>query len=511
MAELDRGVPVGIVGAGTMGAGIAQVAAVAGHPVRIHDSIPGMADEAIGAIRKRLARLTEKDRIEARVALDAGDRLSVAASIFELRGCGLIIEAVVEDIAAKRELFAMLEAICGPDAILASNTSSLSITDIAAELQHPERVAGMHFFNPAPLLPLVEIVSGKATDPGVADALAGAAAAWGKTPVKCTSTPGFIVNRVARPFYAEAFRLLGAGFIDPATLDALARESGGFRMGPCELTDLIGQDVNAAVTRSVWEAFNRDPRFEPSELQDSMVRAGRLGQKSGRGFYDGTFRPDPATTGGCPHPQRVTVNGQGGPLEALVARLDQAGVAVRRTRDAGPLRLRPAEGVAVRLTNGLTAAQVTAEAGEPTFLVDLAHDFGSAARLALSAPAGAPAPALEAAVGCLQSTGAKVTVVADTPGMVVARMVSMLAAFGAEAVQAGVATAADVDTAMRLGVNYPSGPIEWGESLGWSWVAGVLEALVSAEDALRYRVPEAIASAVVRERELPPAATASHA
>lgn len=504
MPNLDRQVPVGIVGAGTMGAGIAQVAAVAGHPVRIHDSIPGTAREAIGAIHKRLARLAEKQRIEARVALDAGDRITAAASIFDLRDCGLIVEAVVEDIETKRGLFGMLEAVCGQDAILASNTSSLSITDIAAELQRPGRLAGMHFFNPAPLLPLVEVVSGAATDPAVADTLADTAAAWGKTPVKCTSTPGFIVNRVARPFYAEAFRLLSTGLVDPATLDALARESGGFRMGPCELTDLIGQDVNAAVTRSVWEAFDRDPRFEPSELQDSMVRAGRLGQKVGRGFFEGMLRPEPATAGACPRPELVTVNGAGGPLEALVGRLERAGVSIRRTRDAGPLHIRPSPEAAIRLTDGRTAAEVSVAAGEPTFVIDLAHDFDAAERLGLAAPGGAPAPALDAAVGCLQATGVTVTIVADTPGMVVARIVAMLAAFGAEAVHSGVATAADVDTAMRLGVNYPRGPVEWGESLGWTWVAGVLDALGAAEDAIRYRVPEAVASAALREQ--PPAA-----
>jgi 3-hydroxybutyryl-CoA dehydrogenase len=493
MAELERGVPIGIVGAGTMGGGIAQVAAVAGHPVRIYDSIPGLADEAIATIRTRLARLTEKHRIEPQAAMDTSDRLGTAATVFELRDCALIVEAVVEDLAVKRQLFAMLEAICGPDTILATNTSSLSITDVAAELEHPERVAGMHFFNPAPLLPLVEVVSGEATDPAVADTVARAAEAWGKTPVKCTSTPGFIVNRVARPYYAEAFRLLSAGSIDPVTLDALARESGGFRMGPCELTDLIGQDVNAAVTRSVWEAFNRDPRFEPSDLQDAMVRAGRLGQKAGRGFYESTSRPDPATTKPFPRPERITVNGSGGLLEALISRLERAGVAVRRSRDAGPIRIRPAEGVAMQLTDGRAAAEVTGEAGESTFLLDLAHDFGTAGRLGLAAPAGAPAPALEASVGCIQAAGAKVTIVADKPGMVVARIVAMLAAFGAEAVESGVATAADIDTAMRLGVNYPSGPVEWGESLGWPWVSGVLEALAAAEDALRYRVPDAVA------------------
>ena len=241
MAPLDLNTPVGVIGAGTMGAGIAQVAAVAGHPVRIHDDIPGVAAEAIDRVQRQLARLAGKGRLDAGTAKRAGAALTAVTSISDLADCGLVVEAIVEDLPAKQVLFTRLETVCDPDAILASNTSSLSITDIAAELEHPERVAGLHFFNPAPLLPLVEVVRGEATSQAVADLLSDTAAAWGKQPVQCTSTPGFIVNRVARPYYAEAFRLLAGGLIDPTTLDAVMREAGGFRMGPCELTDLIGR------------------------------------------------------------------------------------------------------------------------------------------------------------------------------------------------------------------------------------------------------------------------------
>jgi 3-hydroxybutyryl-CoA dehydrogenase len=489
MAPLDLNTSVGVVGAGTMGAGIAQVAAVAGHQVRIYDDIPGVAAEAIDRIRNRLSRLADKGRLDAGRAARASEALTAVASVIDLAGCGLVVEAIVEDLPAKRELFTLLETVCDPDAILASNTSSLSITDIAAELEHPERVAGLHFFNPAPLLPLVEVVSGEATSQAVADLLSDTVKAWGKEPVQCTSTPGFIVNRVARPYYAEAFRLLTDGLIDPPTLDAVMREAGGFRMGPCELTDLIGQDVNAAVTRSVWEAFNRDPRFEPSALQQEMVAEGRLGQKSGGGFYEGTGKPPPATAGTCPRPDTVTANGGGGPLEPLLERLERSNMRVRRTRDLGPIRIRPAQEVVMQLTDGRTAALITAETGVTTILIDLALDFGTARRIAIAAPPGAPAVAVELAAGCLQAAGADVTVVADTPGLVVARTVAMLAAFGSDAVEAGVANAHDVDKAMRLGLNYPRGPIEWGEDLGWQWVAGVLDGL-SELDASRYRVPD---------------------
>jgi 3-hydroxybutyryl-CoA dehydrogenase len=491
MIELDRGTPVGVVGAGTMGAGIAQVAALAGHPVWLYDAVPGAAEESIARVRGRIARLTEKGRLDAAVALDTSDRLSPASSVTDLGDCRLVIEAVVENLSVKQELFATLEAFCAPDAILATNTSSLSITDVAAELERPERVAGLHFFNPAPLLPLVEVVSGDATDPAVADALVDAASRWGKSPVRCTSTPGFIVNRVARPFYAEAFRLLSSQTIDPATLDAIMRESGGFRMGPCELTDLIGQDVSAAVTRSVWSAFGEDPRFEPSELQDAMVDAGQLGRKAGIGFYEGTAKPAPVTAASCPPPKGLTVNGIG-PLSALVRRLEAAGYPAPATRDAGPARIRPAADVVLQLTDGRTAAKATAETGETTLLVDLAADFETAPRLVLAAAPDTSPDAVSAAVGCLQAAGAAVTIVADTPGLIVARTVAMLAAFGADAVDAGVATADDVDTAMRLGVNYPAGPMAWGETLGWNWVAGVLDALAAAEDQRRYRVSEGL-------------------
>jgi 3-hydroxybutyryl-CoA dehydrogenase len=283
-----------------MGAGIAQVAALAGHEVRLLDAVAGVADHAVSAVGERLEHVAAKGRLRPDEAAAAQHRLAAVADVSDLAGCALVVEAVAEDLAVKRDLFAALEKVCGETAILATNTSSLSVTEIAAGLARPERVAGMHFFNPAPVLPLVEVVTGAATGPGVADALVQLAGAWGKTAVRCASTPGFIVNRVARPYYAEAFRLLEAGVTDPATLDTLFREAGGFPMGPCELTDLIGQDVNAAVTRSVWAAFDRDARFEPSGYQQALVADGRLGRKSGRGIYEGGPRPQPSTAPAAP-------------------------------------------------------------------------------------------------------------------------------------------------------------------------------------------------------------------
>jgi 3-hydroxybutyryl-CoA dehydrogenase len=497
MSALPVSSIMGVVGAGTMGGGIAQVAARAGHPVLVVDAIAGAANAAVAGARERLMRSAAKGWLPEDAAEAAASRLAAVKSVADLSQCSLVIEAVVEDLAVKRELFAELETICDRAAILATNTSSLDVTAIAAGTTKPERVAGMHFFNPAPMLPLVEIVAAAQSDPAVLDTLAETARAWGKTPVRCASTPGFIVNRVARPFYGEAFRLLEAGVADPATIDALLKEAGGFRMGPFELTDLIGQDVNAAVSQSLWEAFDRDPRFAPSSLQASLVAEGRLGRKVGRGIYDGGELPEPSTAAPAPRPGRVVVNGAGDPLDPLVERLAKVGVLGLRTMDYGPIRLRPAPGVVIRLTDGRKAADISAESRETVVLVDLAHDYATATRLAVAASADAPTDAVHTAVGCLQAAGLSVTVLPDVPALVVARTVAMLAAFGADAVDAGVADVADVDTAMRQGVSYPRGPIEWGDAVDWRWVERVLTSLAAAEDPRRYRVPEGVRERVV--------------
>ena len=286
MHALDINAQVAVIGAGAMGAGIAQVAAQAGHPVKLYDNRPGAAAQAIDGIDRQLGRLVEKGKLEAEQRSATVARLQPVEAIEALADARLVIEAIVENLEVKRGLLNQLEALCAADCILASNTSSLSITSLAAGLQHPERVIGMHFFNPAPLMALVEIVSGLATCPELAKALHATAKHWGKQPVHTRSTPGFIVNRVARPFYAESLRLLQEGAADCASLDALLRDAGGFRMGAFELTDLIGHDVNYAVTCSVFAAYYGDFRFQPSLIQKELVDAGRLGRKSGRGFYD---------------------------------------------------------------------------------------------------------------------------------------------------------------------------------------------------------------------------------
>lgn len=277
--------PVGVIGAGAMGAGIAQVAATAGHEVVLVDVAPGAAAAAVERIGTALSRLVDKGRMRADDAAAVLARTTAGQSLGDLPNCGLVVEAVPEDLDLKRDIFAELADLQPSTTVLATNTSSIDIDDIAADVADPERVLGLHFFNPPPLMALVEVVHGKRTAPAYVEHAAALVTAWGKTPVRCSSTPGFIVNRVARPFYGEAQRIVESGIADAATVDWILRERGGFPMGPLELTDFIGQDVNLAVGTSVWEQTGRDERYAPTTFQRRLVEAGRLGRKSGRGVY----------------------------------------------------------------------------------------------------------------------------------------------------------------------------------------------------------------------------------
>ncbi|MBP2232141.1 3-hydroxybutyryl-CoA dehydrogenase [Azospirillum agricola] len=496
MAALSPSVTVAVVGSGAMGQGIAQVAAQAGHPVLLFDSRPGAAGAAIEAIAKALTALVEKGKRSPAERDATLDRLRAVDGLADLAPAGLLVEAIVEDLDVKRRLFAGIEAVVAPDAILTTNTSSLSVTAIGAGVARPERLAGLHFFNPAPLMALVEVVSGLATAADVLDTLADTARAWGKSPVRCRSTPGFIVNRVARPFYAEGLRLLQEGAADPATLDAVMREAGGFRMGPFELMDLIGHDVNFAVTRSVHAAYFGDPRFQPSLIQQELVEAGRLGRKSGRGFYDhspGAARPATSEAAAGPRPSRVTVEGDLGPAAALPGLLRDAGATVEERPGDGVLVV---DGVTLALTDGRSATQRAVEDGRtPLVLFDLALDWSKATRVALAAADGTPAEALASAAGLFQALGKNVSVIDDAPGMIVLRTVAMLANEAADAAFQGVASPADIDLAMTKGVNYPLGPLSWADRIGGTRVLAALDALARAYGEDRYR-----ASALLRRK-----------
>jgi 3-hydroxybutyryl-CoA dehydrogenase len=277
---------VGIVGAGTMGAGIAQVAALGGYETRLHDPVPAALETGTGRLHRALAKGVAKDLWSEADADAASGRVGAATSIAELGECDLVIEAAPEALELKRELFAALAEACGPETILASNTSSLPVTAIAAEVPHRERVVGMHFFNPPALMKLVEVVATADSAPGALDATVEAGTRMGRTPIRAKDSPGFIANRLARPFTLESLRMLEAGIADSETIDRVCRLAGGFRMGPFELIDLIGLDVNLSVARSFYAQGGEPERWRPSAIQERLVGEGRLGRKSGQGFYE---------------------------------------------------------------------------------------------------------------------------------------------------------------------------------------------------------------------------------
>ena len=286
---------VGVVGAGAMGAGIAQIASQAGHQVILYDLSQSTLDESASKLAKVMARLVEKKRITLEESIEIQGRIVRSTQIDLFEGCDLVVEAVVENLDVKHSVFKQIENIVSSDCIIASNTSSLSITSLAAGCSHPERVLGLHFFNPAPLMPLVEIIPAIQTSVDTPLHLVSLMKDWGKSPVIAKDTPGFIVNRVARPFYGEALRILDEGIADVATIDTVMRKL-GFKMGPFQLTDLIGHDVNYAVTESVFRSFYCDPRFMPSITQLKLVEAGWLGRKAGKGFYNYADNSTDSTT-----------------------------------------------------------------------------------------------------------------------------------------------------------------------------------------------------------------------
>ncbi len=293
MGRFSKDSIVGVIGAGAMGSGIAQVAAMAGHRVVVFDTNEAALQKSEAALEKVLAKLVEKGKIESVESITS--KFTYASDLAAFKDCGLIIEAIIENLDVKKKVFADVEKIVSADCVLATNTSSLSVTSIAAACTKAERVLGLHFFNPAPLMALVEVVPAVQTDATITAECKGLMAAWEKVPVVAKDTPGFIVNRVARPFYGEAIRMMEEGIADMATIDWAMTEIGGFKMGPFTLTDYIGHDVNYVVTETVFQSFFYDPRYKPSFSQKRLLEAGWLGRKSGRGFYnyaEGAVQPE---------------------------------------------------------------------------------------------------------------------------------------------------------------------------------------------------------------------------
>ena len=486
-----------VVGAGIMGAGIAQVAAQAGHPVLLFDAREGAAAAAKDKLGQSLQGLVAKGKLAAQTAEAALARITPVARLEDAAEAGLVVEAIVENLEAKRALLRQLEAIVAPHAVLASNTSSISITALANGLKSPGRVVGMHFFNPVPLMKLVEVVSGLQTEPAVAEHVFQLATAWGKTAVHARSTPGFIVNRIARPYYAETLALLQERAAVPATLDACLRGA-GFRMGPCELMDLIGHDTNFSVTESVYQANFGDKRYQPSLVQREMVDGGLLGRKSGRGFYlygEGVAAPAlPAPRQGA-LPTRVRWHGRGEGGAAVAAfgqrwqeALAAAGVAVEAVAGSSWIGVE-ADGGRLALTDGRTATQRAAEeAHADLVLFDLPMAASPGSVLAYAGGAAASDSWQGQAAALLAAAGVQPQQVDDTPGLVVARTIAMLINEAADAVQQGVCNAEGADLAMKLGVNYPAGPFEWLARWELPSVVALIDRLDAHYRGERYRV-----------------------
>lgn len=491
--SLSLDTPLLVIGAGIMGAGIAQVAAQAGHPVWLYDLREGAAAQSLDKLAGALQALEAKGKLQAGQAQAITARIRVATTLDDARGAGLAVEAIVENLGAKRSLMAQLEALLADDAVLATNTSSISITAIAQGLKRPGRVVGMHFFNPVPLMKLVEVVSGLETDRAVADAIHALATAWGKTAVHARSTPGFIVNRIARPYYAETWALLQEQAAVPAAIDAALRGA-GFKMGPCELMDLIGHDTNLAVTESVFQANYGDKRFQPSLLQREFVDGGLLGRKSGRGFYThaaGAAAPaiEPLPTAPVSGP--VEVHGGCAFAQRLADGLRAAGLTVEQDIGAPTVGLRFGTG-RLDITDGRPALQRAAENGVADSAVFdwVVADPAAASRGALAfaiAPTASDSFAQQVA-GLIAALGWQPLRVADAPGLVVARTVAMLINEAADAVQQGVCAPDAADAAMKLGVGYPAGPFEWLQRVGVAPVVDLLDRLDAHYRGERYRV-----------------------
>lgn len=464
MAEVLNAIAV--CGAGAMGSGIAQVAAQAGATVKVFDVSP----EALAGSRTRT--LADLDKLVARGKLtpEARDaiagRMSWVGALDELAGCDLVIEAIIEDAAIKGQLFAKLEEVLPAEAVIATNTSSLPISRLARGLHHPGRFVGMHFFNPATVMKLVEVISGAATDPAIAARIVATARHWGKVAIPAADVAGFIVNRVARPFYGEAFAALGEGAAAPVVIDALFKTA-GFRMGPLELTDLIGQDVNFAVARSVYDSYFGRTRFVPQTRQAALVDAGWLGRKTGRGVYD---YADGASGSALPDAPAVAITDTHRQAAAAL----QAGA-------GDPFVI--CEGVALGLTRGRTAKAESRACGLPVALFDWCPpEAQGPVGLAVS-DEGARATAL----AVLAALGRQGHELSDRPGLIVARTLAQIANSGADAVLEQVADEDGIDAALRFGANYPFGPFAFAQMFGRGPLVALLDAIAEETGEALYR------------------------
>jgi 3-hydroxybutyryl-CoA dehydrogenase len=479
---------IGIVGAGAMGRGIAQIAAQAGVRVRLFDLQAGAAASARDQIKAQLSRLQEKGKLSAAAVSAAVGGIEPAAALDDFADCQIVIEAIVEQLDAKRALFRALENIVGKECILATNTSSLAVTAIAAAVALPQRVAGFHFFNPVPLMKVVEVISGVLTDERVAACLAAFAERIGHKPVLARDTPGFIVNHAGRGYVTEALRIVQESVADFTQVDDVLREAAGFRLGPFQLMDLTGLDVSHPVMESIYQQYYQEPRYRPSVLTAQRLSAGLLGRKSGRGFY---HYDDASVTATAPAavPGASAWNGpvwisasDAAAREQVAALLGRCGITLETGAQPSSLALC----VVTPLGDDVTSCAVR-QALDPRRTVGIDTLTDCTGRLTLmSNPATATEVAMQAKA-LFEQSGQPVTLIDDSTGFIVQRVLATIVNIGCDIVQQGICTPEDLDCAVELGLGYPRGPLAWGDHLGPSRVLAILQNLLKATGDPRYR------------------------
>jgi 3-hydroxybutyryl-CoA dehydrogenase len=482
------GLVIGIVGAGAMGRGIAQVAATGGITVLLTDARPDAVSDAVKSIEKALARLKEKGTIDQGAMEQALGRIRPVQNLEQLAECRLVIEAVIEKLDVKQELLTQLENIVSSDCIIASNTSSLSITTIASKCRHPERVAGFHFFNPVPLMKLVEVIDGLQTLPVVGDALMDVGRRMGREPVRIKDAPGFLVNQVGRAYTLEAAHLVSEGIATFEDVDAVMHETAGFRMGPFVLLDLVGLDVNHPATEAIYQQFYHEPRYRPSVLMQSRFDAGLLGRKTKRGFYDYNEQQKDAV----PAAEEKSASASSYPVWVSNAEPEQA---AKLTGLLKTLNVKIESGAqpsssALCLVTPLgdDATHSAVEQGldaRRVIAVDTLFDLGKR-RTIMSTPM-TESSYLDAARALLCSDGVAVTVTRDSPGFIAQRIVAMIANIGASIAQHRTASAGDIDKAVKLGLGYPHGPLGFGDALGAGTLLKILNNMQRRYGDPRYR------------------------
>ncbi|WP_163649272.1 3-hydroxyacyl-CoA dehydrogenase [Modicisalibacter sp. 'Wilcox'] len=479
---------IGVVGSGVMGRGIVQLFATAGHEVWLHDSREGASEEALGFIDGLLERSVTKGRLSEKERDATLARLHVADSVAGLADCDLVIEAIVENLEAKQGLLCQLEGVVASEAILASNTSSLSVTRLASACRHPERVAGFHFFNPVPLMKVVEVVRGERTRPAVIERLERLARQAGHFPAVTPDTPGFLVNHAGRAYAPEALRLLDEGIASPEQIDRILCRTLGFRMGPFELLDLIGLDVTHAVMESVYRQFYDDPLYMPSWQVPRRLAAGLLGRKSGEGFYRYADGKRLATENSPPPAVPVTrpfwLDRQEPEWRERIASLVEAAGSWLE-QGASP----SAEAICLVTPVGETVSACIAERGLPaerTLALETLAGF-DACRVLMSHPA-IEAGVLAQATSALGSDDVPVEVIHDSPGFVAQRILAFMVNIGAEIVRRGIAEPATLDKAVKLALGYPEGPLAFGDRYGGETFVRVLGCLHDHYGEARYRL-----------------------